>query len=53
MWRLFIGLTLVTIGTLLLLERLGVVERAWSVWWPVIVIALGLAVLVGGFLRGR
>ncbi|MCS7207598.1 MAG: DUF5668 domain-containing protein [Dehalococcoidia bacterium] len=51
MVRLFIGLALVALGTLLLLERLGIVEGAWSIGWPALLIVLGVAVLLGGLLR--
>ncbi|MFN3975055.1 MAG: LiaI-LiaF-like domain-containing protein [Dehalococcoidia bacterium] len=50
-WKAFVGLALIALGTLLLLERLGVVERALAMWWPAFLIALGLAVLVQGLLR--
>ncbi|GBD11934.1 hypothetical protein HRbin23_01617 [bacterium HR23] len=53
MWRLFLGLVLVALGTLLLLERLGVVARALSVWWPVFLIALGVFLVVRGIFFRR
>jgi hypothetical protein len=49
--RLFWGLFLIPLGAIPLLDRAGVVDisvvpNAWQ-WWPLILIAIGLAILLG------
>jgi hypothetical protein len=51
MWTAFVGLLLVALGALLLLERLGIVERAFAVWWPVFLIVLGVVLLIRALVR--
>jgi hypothetical protein len=42
------GVAFVVVGVLLLLDRLGVISLRASVVLPILLIALGLAVLLGG-----
>jgi hypothetical protein len=49
---MFPGLALIAVGVLLLLEKLGVIERGLGTYWPVILIILGAGMLLGGR-RGR
>jgi Domain of unknown function (DUF5668) len=52
---LIAGLIFVVIGVVFLLEQLDVYELRALYVWPVVLIALGVAVLLGGLssLRGR
>jgi hypothetical protein len=52
---LLAGLIFVVIGVVFLLEQLDVYELRAVYVWPVVLIAVGVAVLVGGLssLRGR
>ena len=43
---MFLGLVVIFIGLILLLERLGVIEDGFSTYWPVLLIALGVAMVV-------
>lgn len=46
---LIFGLILLTAGALFLLDNLGILEvRSFFEWWPLVLIAIGLAELVGG-----
>ena len=43
---LFAGIVLIILGTLLLLERLGIFYGdVWEVFWPTVLIALGISML--------
>lgn len=48
----FPGLALIAVGVLLLLEKLGVIDRGLATYWPVILIILGAGMLLG-WRRGR
>jgi len=41
---MFAGLALIAVGVLLLLEKLGVIERGLGTYWPVLFIILSVAV---------
>ena len=43
---MFWGLAVLLIGLVLLLERLDVIEGGFSTYWPVLLIALGVAMVV-------
>ncbi len=43
---MFWGLAVLLIGLILLLERLDVIEGGFSTYWPVLLIALGVAMVV-------
>ena len=43
---MFWGLAILIIGLILLLERLDLIEGGFSVYWPVLLIALGVAMVV-------
>ncbi len=44
---MFIGLILIIIGALLLLQHFGIIASdIWSLFWPIILIALGLVFIV-------
>ena len=43
---MFWGLAVLLIGLILLLERLDVIEGGLSTYWPVLLIALGVAMVV-------
>ena len=43
---MFWGLAVLLIGLILLLERLDVIEGGFSTYWPVLLIALGMAMVV-------
>ena len=50
--RLVIGVVLVTLGTLWTLDNLGLVDAdAYLRWWPVLLLAYGLAKLTGAGVR--
>ena len=43
---LFAGIVLIILGTLLILERLGIIYGdIWDVFWPTVLIALGISML--------
>ncbi len=44
--RLFIGLLLITLGTLILLANLGLLAFSWDAAWPLALAALGLWMIV-------
>lgn len=46
------GIFFVVVGVLFLLERLGVFELRAAVLWPVLLIALGVALLIAAWRRG-
>lgn len=39
------GLILIAIGIIFLLSNLGIIE-SWGKWWPLILIAIGLGMLL-------
>lgn len=51
-WGLFWGLAVMLVGVILLLERLDVIEGGLSDYWPVLLIAVGVA-MVGNWWRRR
>ena len=54
--RIICGLVLLSFGTVFLLVNLGIVEsRLFETWWPLLLIALGAAKLLGrrGWYRTR
>jgi len=43
---LFAGIVLIILGGLLLLERLGIIYGdVWDIFWPAVLIALGISLL--------
>ena len=45
---MFMGLALVLVGTIFLLEKLGIVSGSiWGYVWPCLIIALGLSIVLG------
>ena len=53
---MLVGLILMAIGTLLLLEKLGIISHGLGTYWPVILIVAGLSMLFNrwrGPWRGR
>jgi hypothetical protein len=51
--KLAVGLTFIALGTLFLLDRLEVLRIESGYIWPVVLIGIGLAVLVGGWQSRR
>ena len=49
---MFWGLAVLLVGLILLLERLDVIEGGLSTYWPVLLIALGVA-MVANWWRQR
>ncbi len=43
---MFLGLVVILIGLILLLERLDIIEGGFSTYWPVLLIALGVTMVV-------
>ena len=43
---MFWGLAILLIGLILLLERLDLIQGGFSTYWPVLLIALGAAMVV-------
>ena len=43
---MFWGLAVLLVGLILLLERLDIIEGGFSTYWPVLLIALGVAMVV-------
>ena len=43
---MFWGLAILLIGLILLLERLDLIQGGFSTYWPVLLIALGVAMVV-------
>ena len=50
---MFIGLALIAIGLIFLLERLGVIEGGLGQYWPVLLIAIGVAIVIEQFRKKR
>jgi hypothetical protein len=48
-----VGLTLIGLGFLFLLDRLGWFRFSWSLVWPILLIGIGALVLIGATGRGR
>lgn len=48
---MWFGLVLIVIGAVLLLEKLGVIEGGLSTFWPLILIAIGMAIVFGNARR--
>jgi hypothetical protein len=48
-----VGIVLIALGVIYLLGNLGFVNVAWSVLWPVLIIAVGAIVLYGAIRPGR
>lgn len=45
---MFFGLALIIVGVIFLLEKMGIVTGAvWGYVWPCLLIALGLAIVLG------
>ena len=49
---MWLGIILVAVGTVLLLEKLGIITRGLDTYWPVILIAIGLAIVLNHWRRG-
>ena len=43
---LYLGSAVIVIGALLLLERMEIIEGSISTYWPVLLIAIGLAMVI-------
>ncbi len=48
-----IGIVLIALGIVYLLGELGIVQVAWGVIWPILVIAVGAILLLGAVRPGR
>jgi hypothetical protein len=48
-----LGIVLIALGVVYLLGSLGVVVVAWSVLWPILIIAVGAIILYGAFRPSR
>jgi Domain of unknown function (DUF5668) len=48
-----IGIVLIAIGVVYLLGELGVMRVAWSLIWPVVIIAVGAVLVIGAIRPGR
>lgn len=48
---MFIGLAVIAIGILLLLDRLDVLKGGLGKYWPVLIIALGIAMVLSRWRR--
>ena len=48
---MFIGIVVIFIGAVLLLERLGIIEGGFSTYWPLLLIALGISMVVNQMRR--
>lgn len=53
MGSLIAGLVFIILGVLFLLDNLGVFEVSFAVIWPIVLIGVGLALLLGGLGRRR
>lgn len=42
---MFVGLMIIAIGTLLLLEKMGVIQNWLGTYWPVLIIIVGISML--------
>jgi uncharacterized membrane protein len=49
---LIAGIVFIVLGVLFLLERLGIVALSGRYVWPVVLVAIGVAIIFGGG-RGR
>ena len=49
---MFIGIVLVIVGIVLLLERLDIIEGGLGTYWPLLLVAVGVAMIFDR-LRGR
>ena len=49
---MFIGVVLVIVGVVLLLERLEIIEGGLGTYWPLLLVAVGAAMIFDRF-RGR
>ena len=49
---MFIGIVLVIVGAVLLLERLDIIEGDLGTYWPLLLVAVGVAMIFNR-LRGR
>jgi hypothetical protein len=49
----FWAIILIALGVVLLLANLGLISDAWTVFWPVAIVLLGVWFLVGAFSWGR
>jgi len=46
---MFIGALLLVLGTIMLLDRMGIIEGGiWDYFWPIAVIALGISMIYRG-----
>ena len=50
---LIAGMVFIILGVLFLLDNLGVFEVSFAVVWPIVLIGIGLALLLGGLGRRR
>lgn len=42
----FVGTGLITAGVVMTLNRLGIISFSWHDWWPVIIIAVGISIIL-------
>jgi len=50
---LLAGIVFIVLGVLFLLDRLGVFALSGNYVWPIVLVAVGVAVIVGGGRRAR
>ena len=43
---MFVGIVLILLGLVLLLERLDVIEGGLSTYWPLLLVAIGVSMIV-------
>lgn len=49
----FWGGALILVGSTMTLHRLGVIDFSWHAWWPVLLIAFGVSIMLKGGYRQR
>ncbi|MDP6453088.1 MAG: DUF5668 domain-containing protein [SAR202 cluster bacterium] len=50
---MFFGLILISVGVILLLEKLNILEGGFGTYWPVILIAFGISIFISHQRRRR
>ncbi len=46
---MFFGVLLVLLGTLMLLDHLGVISGpVWGYFWPIVLVAIGVSIIIRG-----
>ncbi len=49
---MFLGITIIALGIVLLLQNLGILSQSvWEIFWPAVIIVLGLFMLVKSLKR--